>query len=156
MRGRKPLPTELKVISGAYTINPQRRNHNEPDAPNDEPECPDHLDAMARNKWNEITGYLREMNILSAAYSDLIELYAETYSMYRQAMEKVVRVGIATVSKDKNGNATIHRNPFETAAQKYRDALLKMESELGLTPSAKSRLHVDKKKAEISTRKRTG
>jgi len=155
MRGRKPKPTNLKILEGSFIKNPQRRNTSEPEAPDKLPRCPSHLDAAGKKKWRETLAILKEMNIASTAYADLLELYADTYSRWRDAREKVLKVGIATVTKDTDGNVTIRRNPFETAMHKYRDALVKIEAELGLTPSAKSRLHGRERQGSgVSARKR--
>lgn len=143
------------MLSGAFDKNPQRRNHREPDAAADEPQMPGHLSDTAADKWQETAERLREMGILSDTYADVLELYATTYARYREAQSMIDRIGIAIVHK-LDGKVTITRNPFETASHKYRDALVKIESELGLTPSAKSRINSPKKAVGISTRKRTG
>ena len=153
MRGRKPKPTNIKILEGSFVKNPQRQNKREPDAPDRLPRCPSHLSAVGKKKWRETLALLKEMGIASAAYSDLLELYADTYSSWRDAREKVLRIGIATVTKV-DGNPVIQRNPFETAMHKYRDALMKIESELGLTPSAKSRIHGPEKSGSVVSARR--
>jgi len=154
MRGRKPKPTQIKILEGSFVKNPQRQNTREPDAPDRLPRCPSHLNDVGKKKWRETLALLKEMGIASAAYADLLELYADTYSSWRDAREKVLKLGIATITKV-DGSFVIQRNPFETAMHKYRDALMKIEAELGLTPSAKSRLHRPEKQGSgVSARKR--
>lgn len=152
-RGVKPLPTEWKVITGAYDKNPQRRNKFEPDTPTDEPTMPEELDVIGRNKWQETVGLMRQMGTLSVAYSDLLSLYAETWSLYGKTVKQVQKLGAAIPQKDKDGNVKLRPNPFEVSMRATRLQLIRMEAELGLTPSAKSRLMV-MKKAGVSERKR--
>lgn len=153
MAGRKPKPTKLHVLNGSYAINPNRQNKNEPEASKSKPRCPRGLTADGKKAWKEIAGLLDEMGMLSSSYAHLLESYAETYSLWKEAMRKVTHTGICLVSR-KNGEIKITRNPYESAAHKYRDALLKMQTEMGLTPSAKSRIHVEQKERKVATRSR--
>ena len=65
MRGRKPKPTQLKVLDG----NPGRRplNDREPQPPEGAPEPPEFLDAEARAEWFRTAGVLQQMGTLSKA-----------------------------------------------------------------------------------------
>lgn len=62
MRGRKPKPTMLKVLSG----KPGKRklNRDEPTAPGI-PDCPGFLDAVAKEEWNRCEKLLSEMNVMT-------------------------------------------------------------------------------------------
>jgi hypothetical protein len=53
MRGRRPLPTAIKELTG----NPGKRplNLDEPHPPKIIPKCPKHLDENARKKWRRIS-----------------------------------------------------------------------------------------------------
>lgn len=151
--GTRPLPTEWKVITGAYDINPQRRNKLEPDAPAAEPTMPETLDAAGQRKWTETVDLMRQMGTLSIAYADLLGLYAESWAIYCKTVKQVQKLGAAIPQKDKEGNVKLRPNPFEVSMRATRLQLIRMEAELGLTPSAKSRLMVMKKQG-VSERKR--
>ena len=60
--GTKPAPTALKLLKGTQK---SRINHAEPPALAGFPDCPDHLDEVARQEWNRIVPELREMGVLS-------------------------------------------------------------------------------------------
>ncbi len=152
--GRKPKPTALHILNGSYKINPSRQNKNEPDASNDKPRCPRGLDKEAKRVWRETAGLLDEMGILSKTYAHLLEAYAVTWSQWKHATEMVARTGICIVQRGPDGQTEIKRNPFEAAMHKHRDALTKMQAEMGLTPSSKTRVHVEKKDRKVATRSR--
>jgi P27 family predicted phage terminase small subunit len=153
-QGRKPLPSEWKVITG--TMRPEKREAfaNEPEAPKDEPVMPDTLGAAGQKKWTETTDLMRQMGTLSSAYNDLLQIYCETWETYLDASKWVKKIGLAVVTKDNDtGKITAKGNPFEVCMRNNRKELVRMESELGLTPSAKSRLQV-RKADPVSSRKR--
>lgn len=144
-RGRKPKPTHLKVISGMAAKNPQRVNRAEPKPPRSVPAKPDYLDARASEKWDEMTALLDQMGILTTADGDLVALYCVTYSAYRTALENVNRTGQVLVTRQQDGKTVeVKRNPFSTEFHKYADKLMRLQLEMGLTPSARTRISVTK------------
>src|SRR5437764_15483626 len=82
MRGRRPKPTRLKMLTG----NPGKRplNGNEPRPAAAVPECPAELGTLARTEWNRLVGELAALRLLTnldraalAAYSGAYALWAE-------------------------------------------------------------------------------
>lgn len=61
MRGRKPIPTSLKIVRG----NPGHRPlpPDEPKPPSGIPQCPKHLDKEARKIWRKTTKILFPIGI---------------------------------------------------------------------------------------------
>lgn len=152
--GRKPLPSEWKVISGAG------RHSRHPvdcvEAPKDEPQMPEDVSEAAQWKWLETTELMRQMGTLSIAYSDLLRLYCETWETYTEARKKVRQLGAAFVFIDPDTKKPTQKpNPWERVMRQAQQNLVRMQTELGLTPTAKSRLQVPKK-AGIDVRKRHG
>jgi len=64
MRGRRPKPTRLKVLTG----NPGKRpmNTNEPKPEPTVPECPNELGPVARAEWDRLAAELGKLKILTA------------------------------------------------------------------------------------------
>ena len=77
MRGRKPLPTALRLISG----NPGKRpiNGREPKPVISIPTCPAHLMPLAKTEWKRLARYLHDPGIIS-------ELDRAALAAYCQAM----------------------------------------------------------------------
>ena len=89
MRGRRPTPTRLKVLTG----NPGKRPLNAAElTPKPAiPECPTELGPVARREWDRLVGKLASLSLLTnldraalAAYSGAYALWAES----REAIQK--------------------------------------------------------------------
>ena len=65
LRGPAPKPTTIKRLEG----NPGKRklNDGEPSPRLGAPECPDHLDDVARKEWDRLTSILVAMKVLTEA-----------------------------------------------------------------------------------------
>ena len=143
MRGRKPLPTATKEASGAYTKDPQRRNQSEPTATVGFPDVPPSVasDSVARECWDRTTKTLDDMGILTVADYAILEAYCSSYSQWKWLSEVVREGNCATIT----GSGSLVSSPESQQVHKYADRMIKLLVELGLTPSARSRLHVAKK-----------
>jgi phage terminase small subunit len=77
MKGRKPTPTMLKVLSG----NPGKRplNEREPAAPQGVPEPPEWLDDEAKAEWARVTVDLAAMGLLSQADRPALAAYCTAW-----------------------------------------------------------------------------
>lgn len=142
-RGRKPLPTAMHELSGAYQKNPKRRKKKEPAAPKDSPTCPRYLDRLAKNEWRHVTGLLEKMNVLSAADKSALAIYCETYSEWRKAIEMCKQYGAWQVIKNSRGEIDTKRHEWDRVRERTADACRRWLTEFGLTPSARTRLQVE-------------
>lgn len=77
MRGRKPVPTALKIATG----NPGKRrlNPHEPKPVTAIPSCPEHLSATARDEWERIARYLHDLKIISELDRSVLAGYCHAY-----------------------------------------------------------------------------
>lgn len=139
-RGRKPKPTAVKDASGAHRKNPKRRNNEEPRPPEGRPSCPDWIktDKTAKAHWDWLCDTLDEMNILSKADFAVVALTANTYARWRE-LDKVVKNGNVSAASGRTST------PQAQNVHKYAERYIKLISELGLTPSSRSRIKVAKK-----------
>lgn len=142
MRGRKPQSTAAKEASGAFRKDPQRRNKDEPQAKRGMPEKPEHVaaDPVASEQWDELCRTLGDMNIVTLADRSLLALYCSTYSQWNQLQTEVAENGCYVV----NDKGNLSQSPQAIQVHRYADRLLKMMAELGLTPSARSRIKAPK------------
>ena len=146
---RHPQTTASRIATGQAKTHPERVNHDEPAPPPGAPIKPEHLDEYASEAWDHVVGLFDEMSMLSRADGTLIELYAVTYSGYRQALVSVTKTGQVLVLRRDDTNGTgaveVRRNPYSVELHKYMDRLAKLLAEMGLTPSSRSRVAVVKK-----------
>ena len=133
MAGRKPRPTKLKLMLGEP--NKDRINDKEPEPTAGRPQMPDNLDGLAEAAWVSLVDSLEDMGLLTVADSHLLELYAHTYSGYREAVSKQKEYGQVLLQ-----DGTAKRNPFMFEVHSHRNELLKILIEFGLTPSSRSRI----------------
>jgi P27 family predicted phage terminase small subunit len=146
VRGRKPQATAQKEASGAFKKDPQRRNHAEPKPQSGIPEMPGFFakDDLAVATWNRVTKQLDEMGVMTHADCDLIAMYCVTYAEFVRCYEDVRSRGRSCMSDGGKESATIEAKDLHANGNR----ILKMQAELGLTPSSRSRLHATKEQKE--------
>lgn len=75
MKGRKPVPTQLKILAG----NPGKRAlpENEPEFDNEIPQLPDWLAGEALAAWHRLMPELHAVGIVAEAYRGPLVAYCE-------------------------------------------------------------------------------
>lgn len=141
MRGRKPTPTALKLIRG----NPGKRrlNHEEPEPPDLAPDVPAELsDQIARDEWTNRIVPAIETGQITAADRAFAIAHCELWSTWRSQLADANRHP-HVVSSGKQGYPI--PNPARGMANKTLTMLVKVDAELGLSPSSRSRVKVTAK-----------
>ena len=145
---RHPQSTASMIATGQAKVHPERINRNEPKPPDGAPSKPEHLDLIASEAWDHVVALFDHMGIMNKADGTLIELYAITYSGYRQALESVRKTGqvlVMRVDETKGIKMEVRRNPYSVELHKYMDRLTKLLGEMGLTPSSRTRIAANPK-----------
>lgn len=154
--GRKPTPTEWRLITSTPAGARRVRCEETPAAPADEPTIPEWLDGFLKTKWDRVTSTMREMGTLSVAYQDLLELYVETWDKYRKSKAVVDKLGACYPVEDGKGRKVLKANPADVTMRAAAKELVRMQAELGLTPSGKARLFTRKRDAVSARVRRAG
>ena len=150
MRGRKPIPTALKVLHG----NPGHRplNKAEPQPACAAPECPEHLDAPARLEWERIVPELQKLGIVAHVYRAAIAAYCQAYSRWQAAEGVIAEEGLTTMNL-KTGVVRTH--PAVQIAKESMRLVKEFAVEFGLTASSMSRVKTTQPKSSaVPTRAR--
>jgi P27 family predicted phage terminase small subunit len=134
MAGRKPIPTNLKLIRG--TARPHRINRDEPTPPISTPEPPAHLDERARTKFTELAGLLAGCGVMTDLDRDALARYCVIWCRWIDAEAEIKRKG--PIVKTAAGN--IIHSPYLAVANRCHRQLAQLEGEFGLTPSSRSRV----------------
>ena len=134
MAGRKPIPTNLKLIRG--TARPHRMNKDEPMPTVCVPEPPAHLDERARAKFTEMAGMLARCGVMTELDADALARYCVIWCRWLDAEAEIKRKG--PIVKTEAGN--IIHSPYLAVANRCHRQLAQLESEFGLTPSSRSRV----------------
>lgn len=134
--GPKPAPTQLRIVRGD---RPDRINTKEPKAPKSVPRCPAWLSADAKKIWRRTVKQLESMQILSEADQDVICAYVNAVVLYERATKIVDEVGVLVEGR-RDGMV---KNPAVQVQRDQAQLIRQLGSELGLTPSSRSRLVIE-------------
>jgi len=138
LRGRKPVPTHLKLIAG----NPGKRkiNYNEPTPDSKAPQQPPDMDGDEMAAWLYVTGELEKMGILASSDLGIITAYCTHWGTYTRAKRAFQEGGSQDVITTITGS--LKKSPFLQIQETALRNLERTSSELGLTPSSRTRIHV--------------
>jgi P27 family predicted phage terminase small subunit len=136
MRGRKPKPTALKLVDG----NPGRRpiRGSEPKPPATRPTCPAHLSPTAKAEWKRLAGALSEIGLLTQIDRTVLAAYCQAYGRWVEAERRLAE----TPPLLKTPAGYVQVSPWVTISNKQVELMTRLMAELGLTPSARSRLAI--------------
>ena len=145
LRGPAPAPTSLKIMRG----NPGKRSlpKNEPQLETKAPECPAHLDAMARSEWDRMVPILLGMRVLTEADYMALSMLCQAYSTMAAAQDQLNKTGILF----KTPSGYVQQSPLISIVNQNAELVTKLCREFGVTPSARSRVQArqaDKAKAD--------
>ena len=133
-RGRKPKPTNLKVLEG----NPGQRplNDNEPKPDKKAPTCPAWLEPEAKKEWRRMSKQLEQLGLLTELDRAAFAAYCQAYARWKEAEEFITKHG----SMIRTPNGYLQQVPQVSIAQTNQKLMLKYCAEFGLTPSSRSRI----------------
>jgi P27 family predicted phage terminase small subunit len=139
MRGRKPLPSNVVRLRG----NPGKRRLNdaEPRPAARVPSCPACLGDAASKEWKRLAKELAELGLLTGLDRGLLAAYCQAHALWVEAVSSVERYG--TMIKSPNGYPM--QSPYVAVANKQVDIMVRIAAELGMTPSARTRIRVGDK-----------
>jgi P27 family predicted phage terminase small subunit len=138
---KRPQPTALKLLRG----NPGKRplNTAEPKPRADGIQAPAWLNADARAKWNELFAVLQSVGLLTQADAGPLARYCDTWAWWRRCRETIEREGDTLVIRDDSGNEKYRQQRPEVGiVNKLAQQMHRLECEFGLTPAARSTMHV--------------
>jgi P27 family predicted phage terminase small subunit len=141
MRGRKPLPTELKLLMG----NPGKRpiNKNEPKPDGMMPSCPKWLSKGARIHWRRLAPQLFNMGVLTRLDGEALGAFCDCLERYVEAVEFLEKNGsVIVVRNDKGEFKFTQAAPQVGIAAKMLDQMTRIGSEFGWSPASRARLSV--------------
>lgn len=134
MRGRKPKPTQQRVLEG----NPGKRpiNSQEPNLPPTSDAVPAELlgDPRAVAEWSRVAPMLVKSGVLTEADRGALLSLCQQWSLYIEARAKATSLVVTT----KSGHPM--PNPYLSVSNKALSHCIKLWAELGCTPSARSRV----------------
>lgn len=140
MAGRRPTPTELKLVRG----NPGKRpiNKKEPLPAKRIPSTPAHLTDEGQMAWGRLTVLLDRMGVLTEADGFALERLCDCYSEILALRELIDANGRTYETTSTQGELVIKANPavamLADADRRFKSYLV----EFGLTPAARSKVQI--------------
>ena len=142
MKGRKAIPSKLINIRGGRLVTHRSPNREEPKPPEKMPSCPRHLDKDARKEWRRAGKILMEIGLITELDRAVFAGYCDAFSQWAQATAQVNKTGM--VYKKKDGTPGL--NPYLRVAREAYDRMMRAAVLLGLSPSSRASLKVEKPK----------
>lgn len=143
MRGRKPLPDEVKVSRGTAQKCRMRPNAVKAAIVEDLPPAPEWLGEIGRKEWAVKTAELFRMGILATSDLTLLAALCNEWEVYQNAEAEMRKTGRYFTRRDEEGNV-IAANPVPMVkiAKDALDKFSQLSSEFGFSPVARLRIQV--------------
>lgn len=140
MRGRKPVPTALKLVNG----NPSKRPINMHSfAPQSRiPRCPQHLKGEARKEWKRVVAELHRYQMISEVDRGELAMMCTQWARYVEAEEMIEKAakggGSGLFVKTPNGFPI--QSPWLAVSNKAIEQYRGLCADFGMTPAARVRV----------------
>jgi P27 family predicted phage terminase small subunit len=147
MRGRKPKPSHLKLVTG----NPGKRpiNQREPEPPRSRPSAPAHISVKAREYWGFVVGELDRMGVVTSIDALAIEMLCEAYADYQEASQTIIEFGSKYYETVNATGGIMYRSHPAVAVRVDADRRIKgWCAEFGMTAAARTRIQTGGKQKE--------
>lgn len=145
MAGRKPKPTNLRILGGNAGHRPLPENEPEPEIGT--MDAPDGLSEKAQGQWDLVAKQLYDCGLLTELDKPALVQYCEAYARWSDANEHIKTYG--AVVKAPSGFPV--QSPYLAIANKAFDQMSKLLVEFGMTPSSRTRIEVKPPKKSSST-----
>lgn len=127
-------PTALRLLHGD---RPARTNQNEPQPEPGHPTCPPEVSDDVRAIWDYTLKHLMIMGVCTQADRDALLAYCEAVASHRKASALLAKSPILI-----QGARGMVRNPALAVQRDAAGVIRSYAHEFGLTPSARSEIHV--------------
>ena len=137
--GRPPKPTKVKKLHG--TDRPDRVNENEPKPKEVEniPEPPWYLDYYAKKEWERAAKNLIDIGLLTEADLTVFQEYCEVHGHCVRLHQKIREEDYEFVTE----SGYRQKRPIVSILQDFQKEKRKLANQLGLSPSARTKIEVD-------------
>jgi P27 family predicted phage terminase small subunit len=143
MRGRKPKPTELKIVQGTFTAGDNRKRAREPKLSKNLDAAPDWLTPSQKESWdyaieNSPSGLLKRLD------RSVLTAWVIAEDNHRFASQQLQTQGMVFTSP--NGHEV--QSPYVGILNTQAQMMMKCASEMGFTPTSRSRIVLAEEEVE--------
>jgi len=137
--GPKKKPTELEILQGKPGHRPINTKEPKPKPIEKIPEPPKWMSSEGKKLYKRITPILTKFRLLTEADLETLNMGCDSYGNYVEAQQKLSVEGRVVLSS--RGDMRDH--PLVKQSHNYFLQYKNFMSEFGLSPSSRTRLHVD-------------
>ena len=140
-RGPAPTPTAILKLRGSRRAEGRG---SEVAGPSGTPTCPDWLDDEAKAAWRHLVPMLKRMGVLTRIDRNALTRYCSEWSRWRKMEAFIAEHGPVYTLKDEAGKIRcVQQFPQVSIANKLAINLTRLEQEFGMTPAARTRIHIN-------------
>lgn len=139
-------PREQKILEGTYRSDRDSSTKSPVSSILDKAPTPYKeylLSSVGKKQYKKLCNILIEQNRLSLADIPLVENLSRAYQDYFTAISTIEDKGVIMESINKNGQTYLHKNPAFTVRKEMEDIIIKLCTQLGITPYTRSRLNLE-------------
>nr|DAY29159.1 MAG TPA: terminase small subunit [Caudoviricetes sp.] len=138
-KGRKQLPAEIKKLRGtAQPCREQTAGDSTAIAKLTDVKPPAWLDTMAKKIFKSKAEQLIALNVLTILDIDLLALYAQSYSLIVEALQKIKEEGkFNTLYNDEGQIVGFVENPYMKVYRDNFDKVQKLAGHFGFSPATR-------------------
>lgn len=138
-RGRKKKPTKIKELQGTLKAERVLDNEMQVSLVRELPNAPEWLTEIGKDEWNKVCVELYNKNMLHQIDLRLIEAYCNAIALHIETEIMLREKGRIQVFKNPDGSIKHTQSvPFQKIANDALDRALKIATQFGFTPSARS------------------
>jgi P27 family predicted phage terminase small subunit len=138
-KGRKRKPTKLKELQGTLKAERVIENEMSVSLVQDIPPPPNWLTEIGRDEWMKVCGELYNKRMLHQIDLRLIEAYCNAMALHIETEIMLREKGRIQVFKNPDGTVKhTQAVPFQKIANDALDRALKLATQFGFTPSART------------------
>lgn len=142
MGSRGPIPDNFnqQKLKG----NPTKKSASEAKATSGKMRTkpPPYLSKEAKAIWNRILPAMKTAGIVEVVDENLFTRYCDQFARWKQVCKQMAKEPMTVEVTTKYGS-NIKKNPILQIEKELSDSLGKLESSLGLSPSARARLRIE-------------
>lgn len=141
MTGRKKIPTQIKKVRGTLRKDRELENQMEVEKIGNLPKPPNWLSKIGKEQFGIVCNQLNDLNMLFKVDLKLIEAYSNSIALHIECEQALREKGRVQVYTDEDGNPK-HAQvvPLQSISKSSLDQAIKLASQFGLTPSARTKI----------------
>jgi P27 family predicted phage terminase small subunit len=141
--GRRPVPTNLRVLRGNPGKRPLPKNEMQPRVEDGIPDPPAHLEGTAQEEWHRIAQELHRLGCLTVVDYAVLGAYCTAFQKWVEIEEMLEEIRNASPKHRATlvtGPAGVKINPLIKASLNAAAEMVRIAGEFGFSPAARARI----------------